>query len=110
MPAGTRCSHDLPTRSAPGRSSVELGPREEGAVPDRLGPDRAPRARSRRRGATAAEAPVTHPPVHPWVAEAANGVRFGVDLGPVPNGAASVIWLFGLRSGRDPSLVSHLGP
>jgi probable F420-dependent oxidoreductase len=29
---------------------------------------------------------------HPWVAEAANGVRFGVDLGPAPNGQASVEW------------------
>jgi alkanesulfonate monooxygenase SsuD/methylene tetrahydromethanopterin reductase-like flavin-dependent oxidoreductase (luciferase family) len=35
-------------------------------------------------------APVWTP--HPWVAEAARGVRFGVDLGPAPDGAASVEW------------------
>lgn len=29
---------------------------------------------------------------HPWVAEAACGVRFGVDVGPAPDGAASVEW------------------
>jgi alkanesulfonate monooxygenase SsuD/methylene tetrahydromethanopterin reductase-like flavin-dependent oxidoreductase (luciferase family) len=31
-------------------------------------------------------------PVHPWVAEGARRVRFGIDLGPLPTGAATIEW------------------
>jgi alkanesulfonate monooxygenase SsuD/methylene tetrahydromethanopterin reductase-like flavin-dependent oxidoreductase (luciferase family) len=31
-------------------------------------------------------------PVHPWVAEGAERVRFGIDLGPLPTLAASIEW------------------
>jgi hypothetical protein len=31
-------------------------------------------------------------PVHPWVAEGARRVRFGIDLGPFPTFAATIEW------------------
>jgi alkanesulfonate monooxygenase SsuD/methylene tetrahydromethanopterin reductase-like flavin-dependent oxidoreductase (luciferase family) len=34
----------------------------------------------------------TQRPVHPWVAEGARRVRFGIDLGPFPTLAASIEW------------------
>jgi hypothetical protein len=32
------------------------------------------------------------PSIHPWVADGARHVRFGIDLGPLPSLAASVEW------------------
>jgi probable F420-dependent oxidoreductase len=34
----------------------------------------------------------TQRPVHPWVAEGARRIRFGIDLGPAPTFAASIEW------------------